>query len=237
MYLANLCWQAAGEYFQEDPQRLDPFACVLGVAGRALYLDPRSLEWGTLPMLPGTAIVASDPGVQAGPDGPAFQKRREECEQAVELLQQYLPALRSLRDISPQEFAAYSIFLPGTLRKRAEHVVKEIARVHSAANALERADHRAFGALMYASQASLRDLYQASTAELDDLVMITRGLPGCLGTRLVGAGFGGCTLSMVEEGKAGEFIQGLQAGYQERTGQLVQAHVCKTAGGAWVDEY
>jgi galactokinase len=149
----------------------------------------------------------------------------------VEGLRRYLPAIHSLRDVSPQEFAAYSAFLPEEVRKRAEHVVKEIARVESAVNALHRQDTRALGALMYAGHASLRDLYEVSVPEIDTLVSLARKLPGVIGARLTGGGFGGCTVNLVEVDQAPEFIQSLKDGYQAVTGRQAQVYLCQASNG------
>jgi galactokinase len=110
--------------------------------------------------------------------------------------------------------------------------VHEIARVHTAVTALRRDDVHAFGALMYAGHASLRNLYEVSIPELDALVEIAREQPGCIGARLTGAGFGGCTVNLVEEIKAPPFIQGLKEGYQRRTGREAQVYLCKASNGA-----
>jgi len=155
----------------------------------------------------------------------------------VEQLRQFLPDLSSLRDISPIEFAAYSSYLPPTIRKRAEHVVKEIARVQSAVSALRRDDIRSFGALMFAGHASLRDLYEVSTTELDALVDIARDLPGCIGARLTGAGFGGCTINLVEESQADQFIQGLTEKYAAASGRDAQVYLCHASSGASMEKF
>jgi galactokinase len=162
----------------------------------------------------------------------AYNERRAACEQAVALLQKYLPGIETLRDVTPIEFAALSPYLPETIRRRAEHVVKEIARVESAVTALRKDNRQSLGALMYAGHASLRDLYEVSTLELDLLVSIARELVGCVGARLTGAGFGGCTINVVEEGKAQEFIQGLQEGYKQRANREAQVYLCKASRGA-----
>jgi len=135
----------------------------------------------------------------------------------VRALQRYLPDLKSLRDITPVEFAAYREYLPAEAQRRAEHVVKEIARVYSAVNALKNNDRRAFGALMYASHYSLRDDYEVSHPNLDILVEIAKQLPGCYGARLTGAGFGGCTVNMVAKSEIDQFVTQLDRIYFERT--------------------
>jgi galactokinase len=137
-----------------------------------------------------------------------------------------------LRDVSLVEFAALSEYLPKRVRMRADHVVHEIARVHSAVTALRREDVQAFGALMFAGHVSLRDFYEVSIPELDALVEIARNQPGCIGARLTGAGFGGCTVNLVEEPKASVFVQGLKEEYLRRTGREAQVYLCKASDGA-----
>lgn len=232
--LAELCQRAENVYVGVSCGLMDQFASACGIEGHALCFDTRSLEWETAPLPSGTALIIADSGVRRALASSAYNQRRAECEQAVELLQQSMPEIHSLRDVSPTEFAAYSFFLPPIIRRRAEHVVKEIARVQSAVSALRREDIRAFGALMYSGHASLRDLYEVSTPELDTLVEITRQLPGCFGSRLTGAGFGGCTISLVEEEKAPDFIRGLKDRYQQKTGRQAQVYSCKASDGASV---
>jgi galactokinase len=236
MTLARRCQRAENAYVGVNSGLMDQFASAHGVEGHALFFDTRSLDWRPVPLPPGTAIVVADSGVRRSLATSAYNDRRASCEQAVELLRQHLPQIRSLRDVSPQEFAAYSVYLPEVVRKRAEHIVKEIARVESAVNALQREDAHAFGALMFAGHASLRDLYEVSIPELDVLVSIAREQPGCLGARLTGAGFGGCTVNLVEADLANEFIQGLTDGYLEQTGRQTQVYLCRASAGASVEQ-
>ncbi len=232
--LAELCQRAENVYVGVSCGLMDQFASACGIEGHALCFDTRSLEWETAPLPAGTALIIADSGVRRALASSAYNQRRAECEQAVEQLQQSMPKIQSLRDVSPTEFAAYGFYLPPIIRRRAEHVVKEIARVQSAVSALRREDIRAFGALMYSGHTSLRDLYEVSTPELDMLVEITRQLPGCFGSRLTGAGFGGCTISLVEEEKAPDFIRGLKDRYQQKTGRQAQVYSCKASDGASV---
>ena len=232
--LAKLCQRAENVYVGVSCGLMDQFASACSIAGQALCFDTRSLEWEPAPLPSGIALIIADSGVRRALASSAYNQRRAECEQAVAELKRWMPGIRSLRDISPTEFAAYSFYLPSVIRRRAEHVVKEIARVQSAVSVLRREDIQAFGALMYSGHASLRDLYEVSTPELDKLVEITRQLPGCFGSRLTGAGFGGCTISLVEEEKAPDFIQGLKEGYQQGTGRQAQVYSCKASDGASV---
>jgi galactokinase len=236
MVIAQLCQRAENAYVGVASGLMDQFASAHGVAGRALYFDTRSLEWEPVPLPSGTSLVIADSRVPRSLAGSAYNQRRASCEQAVEILRKYKPDIRSLRDISPVEFAAYKDFLPEEAGKRAEHVVKEIARVHSAVRALELGETRSFGALMFAGHASLRDLYEVSTPELDILVETARRHHGCIGARLTGAGFGGCTVNLVEEGSAEQFIEELKKGYLAKTGRETLVYKCQASEGASVSK-
>jgi galactokinase len=232
MELARFCQRAENEYTGVACGLMDQFASACGEKDHLLYFDTRSLEYRPLPLPPGTAIIIADSGVRRSLSSSAYNERRLACEESVRRLQQYKPEMRSLRDISSVEFAAYSDALPEDLRKRAEHVVKEMLRVEQAVSALERQDAAHFGGLMYAGHRSLRDLYEVSCPELDLLVQLTRQLPGCYGSRLTGAGFGGCTVSLVDVAQAEAFIQGLRSGYQRETGRQAAIFRCQASAGA-----
>lgn len=215
--LAQNCQSAENKYVGVACGLLDQFSSVCGVEGHLLFFDTRNLDWKPLKFFEDCMIVIADSKVERSLTTSEYNRRRETCEEAVQYLRRYLPDLKSLRDISPVEFAAYRDYLPKEAQHRAEHVVKEIARVYSAVNALKNQDRRAFGALMYASHYSLRDDYEVSHPNLDILVEIAKQLPGCYGARLTGAGFGGCTVNMVDKSKVDQFIEQLDQRYFERT--------------------
>ena len=234
--LARLCQRAENIYVGLSCGLMDQFASACGVRDHALYFDTRSLEWEAVPLLEGTALVIADSGVRRSLTDSAYNERRAACEQAVELLKKYKPDIRSLRDVSSIEFAAYGDYLPQEIRRRAEHVVKEIARVFSAVNALQRDDRQAMGALMYAGHASLRDLYEVSHPALDSLVMNARQLAGCIGARMTGGGFGGCTINIVEETHTEGFIRSLRESYHVQTGREARVYLCRASDGASVEK-
>lgn len=230
--LAKICQQAENNYVGVSSGLMDQFASVCGVEGHVLCFDTRSLEWMPLEIPPGTVIVIADSGIRRSLTTSAYNDRRAACQQAVKLLQKYMPGVQSLRDVSSVELAAYSTYLPDEIERRAEHVVKEIHRVDQAILALRRGDARMFGGFMFASHKSLRDLYEVSLPELDSLVEIARGLPGVYGARLTGAGFGGCTVNLVEAGYADEFVQELQEGYRKRNSREAKVYLCRASDGA-----
>ncbi len=236
MRLAEDCQQAEVQYVGLNSGLMDQFASVYGVAGHALYFDTRSLAWKPIPLPAGTKVVIADSGVRRSLAGSAYNERHAACEQAVAILRQALPGIHALRDVSPAQLTTYAQLLPEVIYKRAQHVVEECARVNQAVGLLEQGQAQAFGQLMFAGHASLRDLYEVSCPELDRLVEIAGTLPGCLGARLTGAGFGGCTVNLVEGGQVEAFIEQLKEGYRQQTGRRAQVYLCKASQGAHLVE-
>ncbi len=232
MDLARLGQKAEVLYVGVNCGLMDQFASANGVEGHALYFDTRSLDWRPLPLPAGTSIIVADSTMRRSLANSAYNTRHAECEEAVRILQGFLPHIRSLRDVSVEQFNRFAAELPQPVRKRARHVVEEIARVDQAALLLEQGDAAGFGRLMYAGHASLRDLYEVSIPELDTLVALAAEIPGCLGARLSGAGFGGCTVNLVRDESADGFIQTLKAGYLSATGKDAPVYRCRASQGA-----
>ena len=148
------------------------------------------------------------------------------------MLQNVLPGIRALRDVSLEEFDTHKDVLPPLQCKRARHVVTENARTLLAADALRRNDFDLLATLMYESHRSLRDDYEVSAKELDVLVDLTRTIPGVYGSRMTGGGFGGCTISLVEASAVDKASQILTDGYRIGTGLDVDIFVCEPSNGA-----
>jgi len=233
--LAKIGQEAENRYVGVNSGLMDQFASANGVEDHALYFDTRSLDWRPVPLPPAAVIVVADTGVRRNLANSAYNDRRAACEEAVAGLQKFLPHIRALRDVSPAEFERYAGDLPEIPRRRAQHIVEEIARVEEAVACLERGDAAGFGQLMFAGHASLRDLYQVSCPELDAMVETALELSGCWGARLSGAGFGGCTVNLVAEEQAQEFIRGLKSGYQERTGRTAEVYLCRASRGVHLE--
>lgn len=231
MQIAKMCQEAENRYVGVNCGLMDQFASAHGVEGHALYLDTRTLEWRTVTLPAGALIVIADSKVRRSLATSAYNERRASCEEAVRLLQQDLPTIRALRDVTPSQFQAHADRLPPIVRKRAQHVVEECARVDEAIVKLEAGDAAGFGQLMFAGHISLRDLYEVSVPELDSLVSIAASLPGCLGARLTGAGFGGCTVNLVEEASAPAFIEQLKERYYQNTGKSAEVYLCRASQG------
>jgi galactokinase len=211
---------------------MDQFASACGEDGRLLLLDCRSLEYRSLPLPTDTLIVVADTSVRRKLSSGGYNERRAACEQAVRLLSQELPGIQALRDVSVESFNHLSHLLPRPVEKRARHVVEEIERTRQAIPLLERGETRQFGRLMNACHTSLRNYYEVSTPELDTMVEIAQSLPGCLGARLTGAGFGGCTVNLVVYDQTVAFARSLGPEYEWRTGLHPEIYICQASQGA-----
>lgn len=232
MQRALLGQKAENQYVGVNCGIMDQFASACGVTNKLLLLDCRSLEWKTVPLPKDVSIVIADTTVRRKLIAGEYNKRRLACEQAVRLLQKDLPEIRSLRDVELKDFNRLAKKLPVLVRKRARHVVEEIARSNQAQALLEANDIRSFGKLMNECHASLRDLYEVSCPELDAMVRIAQATEGCIGARLTGAGFGGCTVNLVANKDAKGFVQALGKGYEAETGLQAGIYVTHASSGA-----
>jgi galactokinase len=232
MERALLCQKAENQYVGVNCGIMDQFASVCGVENHLLQLDCRSLEWSTISMPEQAVIVIADTTLRRKLTSGEYNQRRSECEKAVLLLSTHIPGIRSLRDVSLADFNRFASQLPPVIEKRARHVVEEIERTSQARQLLEQGDIVRFGQLMNACHASLRDLYEVSSYELNTMVEIAQSLPGCLGARLTGAGFGGCTVNLVELNQSLEFARLLKEQYRSTTGLIPEIYVTQASNGA-----
>ncbi len=232
MHLAQLCQKAENRYVGVNCGIMDQFASACGEPGRLMLLDCRSLEYRSLPLPENTSIVVADTTVRRKLSTAGYNERRAACEEAVRLLTRDLPGIKALRDVSVESFNRFSRQLPVMVEKRARHVVEEIERTRLAIPYLEQGKTSEFGQLMNACHLSLRDLYEVSIPELDTMVEIAQSLPGCLGARLTGAGFGGCTVNLVSSDQAELFAKSLGPEYEHRTGLHPEIYICQASQGA-----
>jgi galactokinase len=149
----------------------------------------------------------------------------------VRILQRYLPQIQALRDVSPNQFVEYKGQLPEKVRQRCRHVIYENERVLRGVASLQAGDLAAFGWLMNESHSSLRNDYEVSCPELDIMVKAAWKVSGVYGSRMTGAGFGGCTVSLVAEEAVEDFQAQLAATYEEATGIIPQIYVCRAEDG------
>jgi galactokinase len=207
---------------------MDQLVSIAGVAGHALLIDCRTLEISPVPLPAGSAVVVLDTGTRRGVAASAYEERREQCARAARSL-----GVTSLRDVTLHDLARASAGLSETVLRRARHVVTENERTRQAAQALRRGDATEVGNLMNASHASMRDDFEISTPELDEIVACSRRRGG-LGARLTGAGFGGCAVALVRQGDLADFAPQVGRDYRAATGREARIYVCEPAGGAEV---
>jgi len=232
MEMARLGQRAENQYVGVNCGIMDQFASACGVEHRLLYLDCRSLTWETIALPEEVSIVVADTTVRRKLTSGEYNNRRNACETAVRLLQSDLPGIKSLRDVTLDDFNRLAGQLPAEVQKRARHVVEEIERSRQAVQLLEAGQVTRFGELMNACHFSLRDLYEVSCPELDVMSELARNLPGCYGARLTGAGFGGCTVNLVAREQAGAFASALATGYESQTGLHPEIYICRASAGA-----
>jgi galactokinase len=234
--LALLGQRAENEFVGMRCGIMDQFIAALGQRDHALLIDCRRLAYRPVPLPPSVRVVVCDTGKRRGLVDSEYNLRRQQCETGVQLLQRHLPHIRALRDVSPDDFERYRADLPEVARQRVEHVVYEDERVLKSVAALESGDVAGFGRLMDESHASLRDLYQVSCRELDIMVEVARRLPGCLGARMTGAGFGGATVSLVEAAATADFSVRVADGYRAATDLEPAIYVTRAEDGAGILE-
>ncbi len=232
MQLALIGQRAENAYVGMNCGIMDQFASACGEKDRLLLLDCRSLEYRTLPLPEDVAIVIADTSVRRTLVSSAYNKRRESCEEAVRLLKARIPSLKSLRDISVDDFEKMAGLLPSETEKRARHVVNEIARTSRSIPLLESGDVESFGQLMNECHASLRDLYEVSGPELDLMACLAQPIRGCLGARQTGGGFAGCTVNLVRKEYTEEFSRTLSDQYESKTGLHPAVYICEASMGA-----
>jgi galactokinase len=232
MELAQACRHAENAFVGVPCGLMDQFSSLHGVASHVLFFDCRTLHWEAIPLPAHLTLVIADSKIRRTLDDSPYRARRLACQEAVRILAQRLPHVQALRDVSVAQFEEHAAALPPTIRSKAEHVVRECARVQQAVQCLRTGDGAGLGTLMLQGHESLRTLYEVSCPELDTLVNIASALPGCLGARLTGAGFGGCTINLVQAQRAEAFVENLQARYQETTGLQTKAWRTAACQGA-----
>ena len=211
---------------------MDQFVSCMGKAGHALLLDCRSLEYKFAPIPSRIRIVVCNTMVKHDLATGAYNQRRAECEEGVRYFAQWQPTIRALRDVSVEVLDQHSKDLPVTILKRCTHVIHENQRTLDMARALQEGDLNKVGQFMRESHGSLRDLYEVSCRELDIMVEFAEGLPGFIGGRMTGGGFGGCTVNLIREENAAEFAAKVRERYRLATGIDPQTYLCSAEDGA-----
>lgn len=231
--MAKLGQAAEHSYIGVKCGIMDQFASAMGKANHAIYLDCATLDYELVPLELGECcLVLSNTNKKHSLGASKYNERRGECEEGLAAMKSVLPEIEQLADISPEQFEENKdVINSEVVRRRVKHVVYECDRVHKSVEALKKGDLTDFGQLMNASHDSLRYDYEVTCDELDVLAEEARRLPYVVGSRMTGAGFGGCTVSVVRKDKAQEFIDTIAPIYREKIGHDASFYITDIGDG------
>lgn len=229
--MAQLCRRAENEYVGASTGIMDQFISCCGAANHALLLDCRSLHYRLAPIPADISLVISNTMVKHSHAGGEYNTRRAEVEEGTEILRHHRPDIKKLRDATMGDLKKWGSEMPEGVLKRTRHVITENMRTVAAAEALESGNLPELGRLLYEAHASYRDDFEGSCPEADILVELASKQAGCIGARLTGGGFGGCTVNLVEAARAREFSENLRTGYKKATGIDADIYLCHASAG------
>lgn len=229
--VATLCRRAENEYVGAKSGIMDQFIVAGGVAHRAMMLDCRSLEFELLPLPEEERIVICNSMVKHSHASGGYGDRRDEVEAGQAVIRSER-GIDLLRDTTMIDLEACQSLMSEASFRRCRHIITENARVLEARDALMGGDVKRFGGLMLAAHASMRDDFEASCEEVDKLVEIAARQRGCLGARITGGGFGGCTVNLVKSADADAFVEAVRREYHRTTGIKSDCFICEASDGA-----
>jgi len=230
--MAQLCQRGENRYVGVSCGIMDQYAVAVARAGYALLLDCRALTDIQVAIPNNASFVVLDTGVRRKLAGSEYNRRRASCDRAVAVISKGDSGVGALRDVAPNDLAAVEQLMDSETYDRARHVVAEMGRPRQLAEALAVGDLAAAGRVMNESHESLRDLYEVSSAELEEITELARNTAGCHGARMTGAGFGGCAIALVETGMAGSFVGRMQRVYAATGAGSGYFHICVPSDGA-----
>lgn len=223
--LVKMAQHAENDFVGMNCGIMDQFASGFGQKNCAIALDCNTLKYEHVPLdMQGLKFVIANTKKKRGLVDSAYNQRRSECQQALEILQQHCD-IQELCQLDMAQFQQLSAYLSGNLLKRARHAISENERVKQAIRALKDKNMTVFGQLMNASHASLRDDYEVTCPELDFMAAWAQQFEGVFGSRMTGAGFGGCTVTLIAENQVERFIEELGNAYKERFGMKMEGYI------------
>lgn len=230
--LARIGQEAENDYVGVNCGIMDQFASAMGRKDHAIFLDTSTLDYTYVSLkMENLVLIVSNTNKKHSLQESAYNDRRRECAEALKILQQ-TESINSLGELTPDRFAVLSSLLADpVLRKRAAHAVTENQRTIDAVKVLQEGRMDEFGKLMNASHVSLRDNYEVSCRELDILAETAWGVPGVLGSRMTGGGFGGCTVSLVEKSAVEDFRRIVGETYQAKVGYACSFYEVSAGNG------
>src|ERR1700734_1257997 len=230
--LARLCQRAENEFVGANCGIMDQFISTNGQKDHALLLDCRDLSYKMAPIPDHVALVIANTMVKHSVAGGDYPTRRRESEAACAVIASHRPGVPFLRDATLEDLDKWGKEMEPKSYLRAKHVISEDLRTVAACEALLRGDLKELGRLMAEAHRSYSQDFEGSCVEADAMVELAQDLPGLIGARLTGGGFGGCTVNLVEQSEAARFAEALRARYAARTGIEPQVHICHASGGA-----
>lgn len=230
--IALFSQRAENQYVGANCGIMDQFIACCGAKDHALLLDCRSLDFRLAPIPAHLSLVICNSMVKHSHSGGEYNTRRSEVEQGTAILKRHRPEIELLRDATVEDLARWGNEMPQSVLKRTRHVITENNRTQAAAAALEQNDLPTLGRLMAEAHASYRDDFEASCPEADILVDLAVRQPGCVGARLTGGGFGGCTINLVEVANTPTFVENIHDQYLASTGIDAEIYTCHASAGA-----
>ena len=232
MDLVRMAQKAEHEYTGVLCGIMDMFASMFGRKGYAMKLDCRSLAYEYVPLdLKSYKILLLNTNVKHSLASTAYNERRQQCEQGLRWVQEFHPSVTSLRDTSLEMLQKLVLTRDTLIYKRCSYVLEENQRLLAACDNLKNGNLEALGQQMYQTHHGLSAAYEVSCPELDFLVGFVKEMPGVLGARMMGGGFGGCTVNLVEEASIPTLLEALMPAYQETTGLELAAYIVETEDG------
>ncbi|TDQ41453.1 galactokinase [Aureibacillus halotolerans] len=231
--MAFMCQRVENDYIGVNSGIMDQFAVANGQKNQALFLNCKTLDTELVPLELGAyKLVITNTNKRRGLADSKYNERRSECEAGVEKLRALFPAIETISDLTIEEWeSSKHVIKDDVIVARLQHVVSENGRVQKAVSALKQNDLETFGQCMLDSHKSLRDLYEVTGEELDVLFDLQGKEQGCIGTRMTGAGFGGCTISIVHEDHIKPFITNVSTAYEKAIGWAPECYVSDVGDG------
>jgi galactokinase len=230
--LARLCQRVENEFVGANCGIMDQFISANGKENHALLLDCRDLSFRLAPIPDNVALVIANTMVKHSVLGGDYPTRRRESEAACAIIASHRPGVPFLRDATLEDLEKWGHEMEPKSLMRARHVISEDLRTVAASEALLRGDMKELGRLMAEAHASYSGDFDGSCVEADTMVALAQDLPGLIGARLTGGGFGGCTINLVEQSQAPAFAKALGERYAAKTGIVPEIHICHASNGA-----
>jgi galactokinase len=230
--LARLCQRVENEFVGANCGIMDQFISANGKKDHALLLDCRDLSFRLAPIPANVALVIANTMVKHSVAGGDYPTRRRESEAACAVIASHRPGVPFLRDATLEDLEKWGGEMTPKSLMRARHVISEDLRTVAASEALLKGDMKEVGRLMAEAHTSYSKDFEGSCVEADTMVELAQDLPGLIGARLTGGGFGGCTINLVEQSQAEAFAKALGERYAAKTGIVPEIHICHASDGA-----